>query len=307
MHTKDKKSSDKVDYGLKFYSGVLGLEELHWGYFPEKHFPGDELTLSNFKKAQQDYTLHLLSYIPESVHSILDVGCGLGKMAKTLTDRGYKVTCISNDEYQETLIKQKYPSLQFVRTKFEDFSASTADVADTADKSFPQDFSIFPRDSVNEHFDLLLMSESVQYLSLDSALKNAKRLLNPSGYLLISDYFRKSDTKYYRTCKVLSDFMKASEENSFSLCKEEDITEFVLPTLYFANHCYSKYALPSINILRDYADSQLPRAVISLAKCLFKKWLNKLTYYIGEHTSKKLNSSLFREKVSYLIQLWQME
>ncbi|MCK4306603.1 methyltransferase domain-containing protein [candidate division WOR-3 bacterium] len=288
MHTKDKKSSDKIDYGLKFYNEVLGLEELHWGYFPEKHFPDNERTLGNFKKAQQDYTLHLLSYVPESVHSILDVGCGLGKMAKMLTDKGYKVTCISNDEYQETLIRQKYPSLQFVRTKFEDFATS-------------------PQDSMNEHFDLLLMSESVQYLSLDSALKNARRLLNPSGYLLISDYFRKSDTKYYRTCKVLSDFMKASEENSFSLCKEEDITEFVLPTLYFANYCYSKYALPSINILGDYADSQLPRAVISLAKCLFKKWLNKLTYYIGEHTSKKLNSSLFREKVSYVIQLWQLK
>jgi len=277
---KSKNARNKIDYGLKFYSEILELEELHWGYFPEKHFPDNERTFGNFKKAQQNYTLHLLSYIPESVQTILDVGCGLGKMAKLLTDKGYKVTCISNDKYQETFIRQKYPYLRFVRTKFEDFATS-------------------------EHFDLLLMSESVQYLSLDTALKNAKRLLNPSGYLLISDYFRKSDTKYYKTCKILSDFVKISEENSFSLRKEEDITEFVLPTLYFADHCYSKYALPSIGIIGDYANSQLPKIVITLAKVLFKKWLTKLTYYTGEHTSQKLNSSLFREKVSYIIQLWQ--
>lgn len=270
----------RINYGLKFYKEVLGAEELHFGYFPEKCFKSEEFSFDELKKAQRDYTLHLLSYVPSSVCSILDVGCGFGNTASILGDRGYKVTCLSPDEYQEKIIKQKYPSLSFIRTKFEDFKTS-------------------------KHFDLILMSESVQYLNLEIAYKNTKRLLNPSGYLLLSDYFRKSNSRYYHHCKVIDKHLEILQKNSFSLVVEEDITEYVLPTLDFSNYYYNKYAIPSLNIFEEYIQTRVSKPWIMLAKLLFKKQLNKLTYYLGPYTAEKFDRYKFKENISYIIQLWQ--
>lgn len=275
-----KESWYRINYGLKFYREVLKAEELHFGYFPEKCFKSNDFCLDELKKAQMDYTLHLLSYVPSSVCSILDVGCGFGNTASLLSERGYKVTCLSPDEYQEKIIKQKYPHLPFVRSKFEDFKTL-------------------------EHFDVILMSEVVQYLNLDVSFKNANQLLKTSGYILLSDYFRKTNGSYYHHCKVLSNFLDILQRNSFALVREEDITEHILPTLEFANYYYHKYAIPAMNILEEYLYTRVSKIWITLAKLLFKKQLNKLTYYLGPYTAEKFDRYLFKENISYIIQLWQ--
>jgi MPBQ/MSBQ methyltransferase len=272
--------NNSVDYGLKFFNKVLGLNELHWGYFTEKQIQEDNLTLSMLRKAQKEYTLHLLSYIPDGVQTILDVGCGLGEMAKLLLDRGYKVSLLSSDRYQEKVIKEKYPFLKFICSRFEDFVTS-------------------------ERYDMLLMAESVQYLLLEESIRNVNKLLNQNGYLLIADYFRKNNTKYYRTCKVLSEFKKALENNSFYLCEAEDITDYVVPTIDFAMCCYNKYVLPSIEVLKNYTDTKISKLAMVVIRSIFRRQVNRLRYYIEVHTPHKLDSSVFKEKMNYVIQLWQ--
>jgi len=44
------------------------------------------------RKPKPRYKLHYLSYIPEDVHTILDVGCGNGELLFLLKQKGYKVS-----------------------------------------------------------------------------------------------------------------------------------------------------------------------------------------------------------------------
>lgn len=274
------KQKEKIDYGLKFFVEVLGAEDLHWGFFSEKKFPNGEWSLSSFKEAQREYTRHLLSYIPDSVHKILDVGCGIGTTSNILNKKGYDVTSLSCDWYQGEVLKKKHPHLRFVKSKFEKFREE-------------------------KQYDLLLLSESAQYLDMKVAPGKAYELLIPSGYMLVCDYFRKMHDPYYKTCKVLEEFKRGMEERGFVLLEEEDITDYVTPTIDFAQFYYNRYALPSIELLGEYVKSQISTPIRFFSNILLRKKLKKLNYYLKEHTPEKFDSGLFRKKLVYLIQLWK--
>ncbi len=271
---------EKIDYGLKFFVEVLGAENLHWGFFPDKRFPEGVFNLEGLKEAQREYTNHLISYIPESVKRILDVGCGIGTTGSILSQKGYDVTCMSNDAYQGEMLKKRHPDLRFVRSRFEKFSGEKL-------------------------YDLLFFSESSQYIDIDTFAKKVYELLNPSGYVLVCDYFRKENNSYYKTCNVLTEFKEKMAEEGFSLIKEEDITDNVTPTIDLASYYYRRYGLPSIELMGGYLETQINRSIRFLANVLFRKKLKKLNYYIKEHTPEKFDSKLFKEKVVYLTQLWQ--
>ena len=270
---------DGTDYGLRFMAEVLKAEHLHWGYFPHKKFSSEKMTLAELKEAQLAYTNHLFSFIPAEVKTILDVGSGLGKTASLLTEKGYQVHCLSDDKYQQTVINSRYPHIPFTKNKFE---CCTLD----------------------EKFDLVLMSESVQYLNWDQALHKLEELLKPKGYLLLSDYFRKTDVPYYKACKILEPFMSATEKN-FTLLKEDDITEHVLPTLDFSSYCYDEYILPAANIFADMVQNKVPVFIQNAIKLFFGKQIKKVHHYIWERMPDKFNRHKFKKEMVYIIQLWQ--
>jgi len=259
---------------------VLEADYLHWGYFPKKRFANDSYPFSELKRAQEEYTSHLFGFIPDGVRGILDVGCGLGKAAHLLQTRGYTVHCLSNDIYQQTVVNERYPDLPFTRSRFEEHPLQT-------------------------RFDLILMSESSQYLDWPRALVCIKELLNPGGYLLISDYFRFNDDPYYHTCKIKDAFVSMTAAAGLTLLREEDITDFVLPTLDFGSYYCNKYVLPAGNILAEMIDDRMRPCLRTLANLFFRKQLAKIWYYVFEKTPRKLDRKLFHEKLCYLIQLWQ--
>jgi MPBQ/MSBQ methyltransferase len=274
-----RENKEGTDYGLRFMAEVIKTDHLHWGYFPKQKFTGDTITFAELKQAQLEYTKHLFTLIPAPVKKILDVGAGLGKTASLLVEKGYQVQCLSNDKYQQTVINERYPAIPFTKSKFEESSLS-------------------------EKFDMVLMSESVQYLDWPKVLLKLDELLNPGGYLLIADYFRKSDDPFYKTCKIKEPFVKATE-SKFSLIHEEDITDFVLPTLDIASYCYDGYILPSANIFSDLLQEKTPGFLKFLLKLTFGKKLDKVEHYIWEHTPDKFNRDKFKEKMFYIMQLWQ--
>lgn len=275
----EHENREGTDYGLRFMAEVLKLDHLHWGYFPEKKPAGETYTLAEMKQAQLEYTKRLFSFIPDGVKTILDVGAGLGTTARMLTEKGYQVHCLSNDKYQQTIINEKYPAIPFTKSKFED-------------------------NSLDRKFDLVLMSESSQYLDWSKSLVKLESLLNPKGYLLLADYFRKADDPYYKTCKVKKPFMTATEK-VFNLVAEEDITDPVLPTLEFGSHCYHQFMLPTMNILSDMIDNKAPGILKFLCKLFLDGQLKKIRHYVWEHTPDKFNMVKFKEKLDYVILLWQ--
>ncbi len=272
-----------IDYNLRFISEVLGFDYLHWGYFPENRpSAGTSYSLAEVKCAQQAYTDHLLSFIPSGVGTILDVGCGLGKTADQLKARGYRVHCLTSDAYQAGIIRERYPDLPLTMSRFEDFATA-------------------------ERFDLIMMSESAQYLDWPQALAAAGRILNQGGYLLVSDYFRKTDDQYYRTCKILDVFRAQTSAASYALLREEDITERVLATLDFGSSCYNRYVLPTMAIISEMAEERLSPLQLNLIRFLFKRQIAGVNRYLREKTPEKLDAALFRDRMRYLIQLWRQE
>lgn len=276
-----RRTREKIDYNLRFMAEVLGADYLHWGYFPERKFRNAALPWAELKQAQEDYTTHLLSFVPESVRTILDAGCGLGKTAHLLQTRGYVVHCLSSDPYQQTVVAERYPDLPFTRSRFEEAE-------------------------LNQGFDLILMSESSQYMDWIKALARIKKTLNPGGYLLLSDYFRYADDPYYRTCKVKGVFDEMTASAGLTLVRAEDITEFVLPTLDFGRYYYRRYVLPSANILLEMAGDRAGPLARGLIRLFFRKHLAKAWYYVFEKMPRKFDRDLFQQKMCYMIQLWRL-
>ncbi len=123
--------------------------------------------------AQSAYTAKLLSFIPEGVKTVLDVGCGIGGNAVYLCDRGFIVEGLAPDALQqERFIKNTKGRVPFYLTRFEDFHSSNS-------------------------YDLVLLSESSQYIAVDDLAQGAARLLDSGGYLLLADMMR-FDAEYQK-------------------------------------------------------------------------------------------------------------
>jgi len=266
----------RIDWGLKFFHDVLQLEALHFGYWEGISNNSDSgLNLETLKLAQKNYTKKLIEVIPKNVKTLLDVGAGTGEVAKELLARGYTVEAVSPDTYQYEICKSKCPQMPFHRTKFEKLD-------------------------IKKSFDAILMLESCQYLKLDPAFKNCKKLLKENGHILISDYFRKVKENYYRTTHTLEDFYNAVKKNNFEIVYEKDITEGVLPTLTLGKQFYLNYAVPVTKIITGYFSDKIP-LLTKILNFVFSPQLKKIKYYVYTHTPEKLDVDKFRKHIEYKI------
>ncbi len=275
----------KIDWGLKFYREVFRLDALHFGLWGESDAsfytqPPQELSLENMRLAQKRYTENLISLMPSEVKSVLDVGCGSGSVSRVLKDKGFEVTAITPDEYQAEIFKEKNPDIDFRQVSFEEFKS-------------------------DKPYDLVLFAESFQYMNLSSVLKKCvNAILSPDkGYILISDYFRKTPQKdYYKTCHTEEDFLKEISRLNLSILEAIDITERVAPTLDLGAKIYKEYALPILEIISGYASEKIP-LITRIASFVFSHHLKKIRSYLYERMSDKLDSSKFRRLISYKVYL----
>lgn len=260
----------KVDYGLRTFHEVLRLEALHFGLWN----PGEEPTLDNLRTAQTRYTEHLLELFPPDVKRVLDAGCGTGATAVFLKQRALAVECLTPDAYQiEVFRKMRGDGIALHHSKLQDFTSK-------------------------EPFDLVLMSESAQYVPTQQLFAAARRNLIPGGWLLISDYFRKQPGAYYKTCHVLPDFLKAAEAAGFTLEHQEDITDRVLPTLVLGQLIYRRYVLPVLEIVSGLLQDRAPM-LAKTVELFFRKKVKKVKWYLYEKTEEKLDTQRFKAEVVY--------
>ncbi|MUL37508.1 class I SAM-dependent methyltransferase [Gloeocapsopsis dulcis] len=263
---------------IDYYMGLTNSSYLHYGYWEPLPEKGEELTLTRLRAAQEAYAAKLVSFIPEGIKTVLDVGCGIGGNAAYLCDRGFIVEGLAPDALQqERFIKNTNGQVPFYLTRFEDFRSSHS-------------------------YDLVLFSESSQYIAVEDLAQGTVRLLSSGGYLLLADMMR-SDAEYregiFSNCHVASELHAALIQAGFKLIKSEDISTQVAPTIDLCVDNFRTFGLTTVKYIADVVAIALP-PLHALGRWVFKRWLEKP---IVEGLAAR---AIFERHLCYKIQLWQL-
>ena len=250
-----------LEAGLVFSKYFLKTEHLHYGYWTDDL----KVDIANLRRAQENYCELIVSHIPKDVQSILDVGCGNGSFAFRLKELGYAVDCVSPSPFltKEAAHRLK-GSTRIFDCRYEDLDT-------------------------DRRYDLVLFSESFQYIDLDRGLCKTADVLTDDGYLMICDFFRKETQGDSRIGggKRLSKFHDALAFHPFEIIEDIDITEETAPTMDLANEVCVQVLSPIWQSLFGFLDSRYP-TLMKVIRWKFKKKMEKVErkYFEGERSAE---------------------
>jgi len=284
MASRKRKKNYKIDskeVGLEIeflaLNYLLKLEHLHYGYFKD----GLEASVSNLKKAQDNYEELLISNIPEGIKSILDVGCGAGRTAMNLTLKGYRVDCVSPNnrltDYARNLTGDK---VRYYPCRLQDLKC-------------------------DEKYDLILFSESFQYIPVDKGIPLALQFLRPGGYIMVSDFF-KNDPELKSKLgggHSYDKWLKWRATFPVRTIIEKDITAETSPTVDIFNKFTQDVIKPSWESVWALGEERFP-LIIKIAKRLYRKKLYEMEQ---KHFTGQRSSENFRKYKKYMFYLFQAE
>ena len=239
-----------LDAGLLIGKFFLNTEELHYGYWPDDK----TATAQNFAGAQARYSQLIIDHIPDGVKRILDVGSGSGSLAQKLINLGYKVDCLVPSEFLAEKIKDKLGKNSIINVcKFEDLE-------------------------VSQSYDLILFSESFQYVRMEQSIDKIVSMLPKNGHLLICDVFHKNVTGVspMRGGHRLDLFENQITKSSLKQITNLDITAETAPTYDFLNQLLNEVVIPISDISGNYMNSNFPK-LSKLLKWKYRKKLDKIT------------------------------
>ena len=239
---KDKFNSKVIglDAGLLIGKFFMDTEELHYGYWPNDK----TATAQNFSEAQERHSQLIIDNIPKGVKKILDVGSGSGSLAKKIVALGYQVDCVIPSEFLADKVQQKLDGSSKIHiTKFEDLD-------------------------ISNNYDLILFSESFQYVHLIKSIDKILSILDKNGYLLICDVFHKnvSGISPMRGGHRLDLFENEIEKTDLVKKADIDITLETAPTWDFLNQFLNEVAIPISDMSHSYMKYKYPKLI------RFMKW-----------------------------------
>ncbi len=274
-----KKSKSSRELGLEV-AAICGkyffrLDHLHYGYWPD----GLDVNIANLHKAQQEYTDFLVSHIPEGVKTILDVGCGKGYVAKHLVEEGYRVDCVSPSPF----LSERAHSLlgagsRIYRCEYEQLATE-------------------------QHYDMVMFSESFQYIGVDDALRQTIRFATDDGYLLICDVF-KADTNGKGVIgggHKLRRFYKETKSYPFELVDDIDITEQTAPNMDILDDALKNVIQPVLDSSMSFLAGRYP-LMSKFLRWKYRRRIEKLNdkYFKGGRRSED-----FKKYKSYRFLLYR--
>jgi len=277
MTTKSKVKSNIIglDIGLAFGRFFLNTEDLHFGYWPV----GEKPDAQNFAWAQENHSKLIMDKIPKGTRRILDVGSGSGNMALKLIKSGFKVDCVIPSEYLAQAVQEKIQNRgKIYICKFEDHNST-------------------------ERYDLIMFSESFQYVNIASSIKKVTNMLNPGGHLLICDFFRLDVAE--KSLMGGGHLWKAFEESvgntALKLISDIDITDETSPTVDFLDQFCQEVLKPVGEMTGEYMLSNYPK-ITRILMWKFRKRIDKIKL---RYLSGTVNGESFKKFKTYRLLLYK--
>ena len=277
MSVKNKVSSQRVglDIGLAIGRFFLNTEDLHYGYWPK----GKTATIQNFAEAQKAHSKLIIDHIPEGTQRILDVGSGSGNLALKLINKGFQVDCVIPSEFLAEQVQAKLGNQSTIHIcGFEDVPES-------------------------EKYDLILLSESFQYVKLGESMVKIMTMLNPGGHLLICDFFRrdvpgKSPMGGGHSWQGFQDIIT---KHPLKMVTDLDITEETAPTIDLLAKFNADVVTPISEMSGEYLIDHYPR-ITRLLQWKFKKRIEKISRI---YLSGAVNGYSFKQFKEYHLLVYE--
>lgn len=283
MAATDKMSSREL--GLVLAQQLLDAQDLHYGLWDE----GLSLSLGNLAAAQQRYSDLLLetasAVLAERIQPhVLDVGCGTGHLAEQMLTRGWKVTAVSPSRVLADIARQRlagFPAQQacLLEARFEDLGNARPDP-----------------------FDLILFSESFQYIPLPELFRKLPALLSSGGHVLVCDFFKTAahgdgqpGDRSFGGGHLLAEFYRQLASAPFEVLHDEDLTARVSPTIELLDDWLTHRIAPAGRTLDSYLLGNYPRLTRAL-KWLLRNRLERLHY---KYLSGNRSRNVFEKYKSY--------
>ena len=277
MSVKNKVSSQRVglDIGLAIGRFFLNTEDLHYGYWPK----GKTATIQNFAEAQKAHSKLIIYHIPDGTQRILDVGSGSGNLALKLINKGFQVDCVIPSEFLAEQVRAKLGNQSTIHIcGFEDVPES-------------------------EKYDLILFSESFQYVKLGESMVKIMTMLNPGGHLLICDFFRrdvpgKSPMGGGHSWQGFQDIIT---KHPLNLVTDIDITEETASTIDLLAKFNADVVTPISEMSGEYLIDHYPR-ITRLLQWKFKKRIEKISRI---YLSGAVNGYSFKQFKEYHLLVYE--
>jgi SAM-dependent methyltransferase len=256
--------------GLVFARYFLKTDHLHYGYWTDDL----EVDVANLREAQDRYSDLIVSSIPEGVSTILDVGCGTGVLSARLLEEGYLVESVSPSPFLTSCAREII-----------------------GDKGLIHE-STFEELFIDARFDLLLFSESFQYINLKRVFGKCRELLAEGGSVLICDFFARDDAigrSRLGGGHSLGKFYEELEKSGFVTLIDRDITDQTAPNMDVVNDLLRNFGQPMWELFLYYLQSNYPR-LNRFARWRYRK---KIAKFERKYFTDSRTVETFAEDKSY--------